>query len=200
MIYPVTTSSSASALLFSAYTLRWWKGASWYLLNSLSMSFTAPCLLSQCPECILPRCRPCDSDPGPLLPVPRAWVTSSNLSLCRSHITCRWAPQQCAAVFLALGMPQAMSPWNTEKQLFNSTNIYGTPDAEQCWVGTGSGSKDIEGVRDIKAQKTHRQAGRRKATPNLLVYKRHEGVWLVGLVLFRFCTAVFPVPEGATGT
>ena len=86
-----------------------------------------------------------------------------SFSLCRSHITCQWASQQCAAVFLTLGMPQAMSPPNTEEQLFNSTNIYGTANAEQHCVGTGTGSEDIEGIRDIKAQKSHRQVGLGKA-------------------------------------
>ena len=63
-------------------------------------------------------------------------------------------PTEMYLCFSNLEMPQAMASLNTEKQLFNSTNIYWIPDTEQGYIATGALNEDIERIRDTSVENT----------------------------------------------
>ena len=66
----------------------------------------------------------------------------------------RMGPTEMYLCFSNLEMPQAMASLNTEKQLFNSTNIYWIPDTEQGYIATGALNEDIERIRDTSVENT----------------------------------------------
>lgn len=108
---------------------------------------------------------------------------------------CASPPQQCTVVFLILGMPQAMSPLNTEEQFFSSINMYWTPDTERDCAGR-TGCEDIQGIQDPKARKT--QAGGSEKGDTVLNLRWQAARGAGSVVLVCFYTATFPGPKTVT--